>query len=129
MYYVITKKWFTKGVLRIIISFVKQYWTEGLIPWRRVMLQKLAVPQTAKILLSFMEPTVPLPHYHCPTLRQINPQSCRHISFRHHIILPSKSRSSKWSLSVRSTTETLHAQLFFHILSTCSAPLVWAGIE
>jgi hypothetical protein len=122
------KKWFTNGVLRIILSFAKEYWTEGLIPWRGVMLQKLAVPQTAKILPSFMEPEIPLPHYHYPTLSQINPQFCHHVSLRPYIILPSKSRSSKWSLSVRSTNETLYEPLLSHILSTCSAPLVWAGI-
>ena len=92
------------------------------------MLQKLAVPQRAKILPSFMEPEFPLPHYHYPTLSRINPQFCRRVSLRPYIILPSKSRSSKWSLSIRSTTENLHAPLSFHILSTCSAPLVWAGI-
>ena len=92
------------------------------------MNQKLAVPQTAKILTSFMEPEDPLPYYHYHTLSQINPQSCYHVSLRPYIILPSKSRSSKWSLSVRSTTEILYAPLFSHMLSTCSALLVWAGI-
>jgi hypothetical protein len=55
------KKWFTIGVLRII-SFAKEYWTVGLIPRRRVMIQKLAVPQTTESLTTFMEPDVPLPH-------------------------------------------------------------------
>jgi hypothetical protein len=55
------KKRFTKGVLGEIITFVTGYWTEGLIPCRKFLLQKLAVPQTAKNLTSFMELEIPLP--------------------------------------------------------------------
>jgi hypothetical protein len=60
MYYVTMNKRFTTGVLAEI-SFAKGYRTEGLIPQRKVLLQKLAVPQTSKNSTSFKEPEVPLP--------------------------------------------------------------------
>ena len=43
------------GVLCVIISFAKEYWTESLIPCRRVLPQKLTVSQATKNLTLFME--------------------------------------------------------------------------
>lgn len=128
MHYVIKNKRFTKGTLCVIIRFAKEYWTEGLIPCRRVLLQKLTVSQATKNLTSFME-------YEALLSPSQKPAFCPYPEPDKSVVLPSCFFKTIYYIHVCVLFFQLvyfrqvyhrhpECTIFSHMYSTCSAPLV-----
>jgi len=100
--------------------------TKVLTPWNRVLLEKLTVSQTVKKFPAFNGTRNAITAFtgaHNLSLSLVRSiQTISHHStslFLFYMTPPSTSELSKWSLSLRFPTKSIHAPLFSHIRYTC----------